>query len=57
MTTIHLGDCSTDCETCRLQCDCQNCRINRNVNDADLNELAFDEFADLFEDRDPFEFI
>ncbi len=57
MTTIHAGDHTTDCETCRLQCDCQDCRINRNIGEIDTSELDFDDFLAIFEDRDPSEFI
>lgn len=59
-TTIHAGDCSTDCETCRLQCECQDCRIKSNIQsdlDYALETGDFDLFESLFEDRDPSEFI
>lgn len=55
VTTIHAGDHTTDCGTCE-----QNARIKENMKD-DL-ERAIEEgdlqaFEDIFEDRDPFEFI
>ena len=59
MTTIHAGDHTTDCETCKLNCDCQDCRIQNNLKDyfeAPLDYSLFD-FEDIFEDRDPAEFI
>ena len=63
-TTIHLGDHETDCLTCQQNCSCdtceQNARIKENM-DLDL-EYALEHgdlqmFEDIFEDRDPFEFI
>lgn len=59
MTTIHAGDHTTDCETCRLQCDCQDCRIKRNASGIDWSDpdLDFDKVMEYFEDRDPTEFI
>lgn len=63
MTTIHLGDHDTDCETCKLNCSCHTCeqtnRINENVEDFYLNpaEYSFEDFESMFEDRDPIEFI
>lgn len=63
MTTIHAGDCSTDCVKCQAQCDCMKCeqtaRIKEGValyyqNPDDYNVW---ELEDIFEDRDPFEFI
>ena len=55
VTTIHAGDHTTGCGTCE-----QNARIKQNMED-DL-ERAIEEgdlqaFEDVFEDRDPFEFI
>lgn len=63
-TTIHLGDHETDCLACQQNCSCgtceQNARIKENM-DLDL-EYALEHgdlqmFEDIFEDRDPFEFI
>ena len=28
-TTLHLGDCSTDCAQCIANCDCANCTWNK----------------------------
>jgi hypothetical protein len=59
-TTIHAGDCSTDCETCRLQCECQDCRIQSNIQsdlDYALETGDWDLLESIFEDRDPLEFI
>lgn len=63
-TTIHAGDCSTDCETCRLQCECgtclQNKRIRQNIQSDLMDALEsgdFEAFEEIFEDRDPLEFI
>ena len=56
-TIIHAGDHTTDCETCRLNCDCQDCRISRNVKEIDWETMDFDEIEELFEDRDPSEWI
>lgn len=60
MTTIHVGDHTTDCETCKANCDCQDCRIKDNIS----NDLAYalehgdlELFESIFEDRDPFEFL
>ena len=30
MTTIHAGDCSTDCPTCVANCACFKCRTFEN---------------------------
>jgi hypothetical protein len=53
--TIHAGDESTDCGVCQ-----QNARIKDNM-DSDLDYALesgdFDMFMDIFEDRDPFEFL
>jgi len=53
--TIHLGDESSDCGTCQ-----QNARIEQNMA-SDLSYALesgdFDMFMDIFEDRDPFEFL
>ena len=60
MTTLHLGDHTTDCETCKLNCDCQDCRIKDNMsNDLDyaLEHGDLELFESIFEDRDPFEFL
>ena len=32
-------------------------RITQAVQEADFSEMSFEEFADLFEDRDPEEFL
>ena len=55
VTTFHTGDHTTGCGVCE-----QNSRIKQNMED-DL-ERAIEEgdsqaFQDIFEDRDPFEFI
>lgn len=62
--TIHAGDCSTDCDTCRLQCECAKCeqdkRIRQNVQSDLMDALEsgdFEAFEEIFEDRDPLEFI
>ena len=55
VTTIHAGDHSTDCGTCE-----QNARIQQNMADSldyAIETEDFDMFMDIFEDRDPFEFI
>ena len=64
MTTIHAGDHTTDCAICQANCSCgtceQNGRIKENMdNDLDyaLEMGDFDAFMDIFEDRDPFEFM
>ena len=53
--TIHAGDHTTDCGTCQ-----QNSRIKDNM-DSDLDYALesgdFNAFMDIFEDRDPFEFL
>jgi hypothetical protein len=54
-TTIHAGDHTTDCGTCE-----QNERIKQNMEDSldDVLESGDSQaFQDIFEDRDPFEFI
>jgi hypothetical protein len=58
-TIIHTGDHTTDCETCRLQCDCQDCRIQRKANEIDWERFDWQtmDLDDVFEDRDPSEFI
>lgn len=60
MTTIHVGDHTTDCDICKKNCDCQDCRIKQNIKD-NLDEVLengdFQGFEDIFEDRDPFDFI
>jgi hypothetical protein len=35
----------------------QSLRIWENLEDADFEEMSFSELEDLFEDRDPFEFL
>ena len=53
--TIHLGDESSECGTCQ-----QNARIEQNIaSDLDyaLETGDFNAFMDIFEDRDPFEFL
>ena len=54
-TTIHAGDHTTDCGTCE-----QNARIKQNMED-DLERAVLEgdlqAFEDIFEDRDPFEFL
>ena len=64
MTTIHAGDHTTDCKTCREQCGCGTCEQNRRIRDNMDNDLEYaletgdmQMFEDIFEDRDPFEFI
>lgn len=55
VTTIHVGDHTTDCGTCE-----QNARIKENMAerlDEALENGDLAEFEDIFEDRDPFEFI
>ena len=55
VTTIHAGDHTTDCGTCE-----QNERIRQNMEDSldDVLESGDSQaFQDIFEDRDPFEFI
>ena len=56
-TTIHTGDHTTDCETCKLQCDCQDCRITRNASEIDWSDPDWDDIEAIFEDRDPAEFF
>jgi hypothetical protein len=60
MTTIHLGDHDTDCETCKANCDCQDCRIRENMKDnlayaLETGDLQM--FEDIFEDADPFDYL
>ena len=50
MNTIKLHD-------GHVEDDCQTCRIRENVRQADWAEMTLDDFEELFEDRDPFEFI
>ena len=57
MTTIHAGDHDTDCEICQANCDCQDCRIKTNLEYFDFDEGTLQDFEDLFEDRDPLEFL
>lgn len=64
MTTIHAGDCSTDCPTCKLNCECGKCEQDKRIKENMESDLAyaletgdFQMFEDIFEDRDPFEFI
>ena len=64
MTTIHAGDCSTDCAQCKANCECGKCeqdaRIRQNMKDDLARALAdgdLSAFEDIFEDRDPFEFL
>jgi len=64
MTTIHAGDHTTDCDTCKANCSCGTCEQNERIkqNMADDLERAIEEgdfqaFEDIFEDRDPFEFL
>ena len=64
MTTIHAGDCSTDCAQCKANCECGKCeqdnRIKENMAsdlEAALESGDFQAFQDIFEDRDPFEFL
>ena len=57
VTTIHAGDHTTDCGTCE-----QNARIEENLSLAkeeygDIGAMSYAEFEEIFEDRDPFEFI
>lgn len=58
-TTIHTGDHTTDCETCRLQCDCQDCRIQKRASAIDWEKFDWQtmDLDEVFEDRDPSEFI
>jgi hypothetical protein len=35
----------------------QSLRIWENLEDVDFEDLSLEEFEDLFEDRDPFEFL
>ena len=35
----------------------QSLRIWENLEDVDFEDMTFSEFEDLFEDRDPFEFL
>jgi positive regulator of sigma E activity len=64
MTTIHLGDHTTDCATCKANCSCGTCEQNARIQDNMASDLDaaleagdFDAFMDIFEDRDPFEFM
>lgn len=63
MTTIHLGDHETDCLICQQNCSCDKCeqdsRIKENLNYAmdNFEDYSFQDFEDIFEDRDPFEFL
>lgn len=64
MTTLHLGDHENGCAKCAENCGCgtceQNARIEQNMDDNLEYALAtgdFDLFMDIFEDRDPFEFM
>lgn len=64
MTTIHAGDCTNGCATCKDNCSCgtceQNARIRENMKDdmeRAIEEGDLQAFEDIFEDRDPFEFI
>lgn len=60
MTTIHLGDHETDCLACQSNCDCQDCRIKLNMEENLEYALANGDlalFEDIFEDRDPLEFM
>ena len=63
MTTIHAGDCSTDCIKCKANCDCMKCEQTRRIAEqVALYHQAPDDYSifeleDIFEDRDPFEFI
>lgn len=64
MTTIHTGDHTTDCETCKANCSCGTCEQNARIQQHMDNDLEyaletgdFDLFMDIFEDRDPFEFM
>ena len=64
MTTIHAGDHTTDCAICQANCSCGTCEQNERIrqNMADDLERAIEEgdlqaFEDIFEDRDPFEFL
>lgn len=53
-TIIHAGDHDTDCGTCQ-----QNARIKEGLADYMANPAEYNiwELEDIFEDRDPFEFI
>jgi hypothetical protein len=62
--TVHAGDHDTDCAICKANCDCGKCeqdrRIKENMADRLDDALAngdLAEFEDIFEDRDPFDFI
>lgn len=63
MTTIHVGDHETDCKICQENCSCSKCeqdnRIKENLSYAmeHMDELSFFEFEEVFEDRDPVEFL
>jgi len=64
MTTIHLGDHTTDCAICQANCSCGTCEQNERIKENMTNDLDyalemgdFDAFMDIFEDRDPFEFM
>ena len=63
-TIIHLGDHETDCDVCKLNCGCDKCeqdsRILENIKldiEYALETGNLQMFEDMFEDRDPFEFI
>ena len=62
--TIHAGDHTTDCRTCKDNCSCGTCEQNSRIKDnmdSDLDYALesgdFNAFMDIFEDRDPFEFL
>ena len=62
--TIHAGDHTSDCAECKAKCSCGTCEQNSRIKDnmdSDLDyalEMGdFDAFMDIFEDRDPFEFM
>ena len=62
--TIHVGDHTTECDVCKANCSCGTCeqneRIKQNMEDSLEDALAngdLQAFEDIFEDRDPFEFI